>query len=241
MKQRVLTLAMAWALACSLIGAGQGALAGPNFKITRVQLYFANNRAETTVRLNEPELRINADLGFEGSGLFLGYWEVDGRKVATLSHHMTDFNQMVTLVSPKSAVLPTSTLGTHRVRLVITRPIQRIAYPTAVYFVTSQAPARKVAITLISPQKGQKVDPDAAIFRWQKAEGIVSYCISFYGKPKDKPLFSACLTGMGYKAPPLAMNRALNRGGTYYWRVTGINREGDVAGESKLQGFELSF
>ena len=61
--------------------------AAAEFKITRLQLYFENKKAETTVMRHQP-LKAYADISFVGSGLLQGYWEVDGRIISNVKTHL---------------------------------------------------------------------------------------------------------------------------------------------------------
>jgi hypothetical protein len=73
--------------------------AGAEFKVTRLRLYFENNRPDITVKRNQPSVNAYAEISFVGSGLLQGYWEVDGRIISTVNRNFV-YGQSVTIVTP---------------------------------------------------------------------------------------------------------------------------------------------
>lgn len=81
-----------------------------NLSIKRIELYFENRRADTTVMKDYPNLKAFADITFIGSGLFQGYWQVDSRILSYVNQHLT-FGGSVTIQTPKIPPLPTKEMG----------------------------------------------------------------------------------------------------------------------------------
>jgi hypothetical protein len=103
--------------------------------ITRIQLYFDNNRPEITIKRNYP-LKVYAEIGFNGTGLLEGYWEVDGEFLANVKIMLPSGNKVV-IESPDNPTIPAFVSGTHKLRFIITRPSMTITFPQAIYFVTT--------------------------------------------------------------------------------------------------------
>lgn len=112
--------------------------AGNSVKIARIRLYFENGRPKITVKERQPGLFARAEIRFRGSGILAGYWEVDGRIIARFAQHVSSPGNATKIYQRTPRPLPTYAAGSHRVRMVITRPGQAIPFPVAVYFVTAE-------------------------------------------------------------------------------------------------------
>ncbi|OGL01070.1 MAG: hypothetical protein A3E31_04495 [Candidatus Rokubacteria bacterium RIFCSPHIGHO2_12_FULL_73_22] len=62
--------------AANVVTCKQGSSAYANFSIARVELFFENRRHETTVPVGTPNLKVYADVAYNGSGLLRAVWEV---------------------------------------------------------------------------------------------------------------------------------------------------------------------
>ncbi|MBI4255390.1 MAG: hypothetical protein HY616_09980 [Candidatus Rokubacteria bacterium] len=62
--------------AAATVTCKQGSSAYAAFSIGRVELYFENRRREITVRTGTPNLKVLADVAYNGSGLLRAVWEV---------------------------------------------------------------------------------------------------------------------------------------------------------------------
>jgi hypothetical protein len=211
--------------------------ASPVFSITRLNLYFSNNRAEITVKRQHPNLRIFADIKFQGTGLLQGYWEGDGRIIGYVSEHLIPTETPKTLASPKIPELPTSSVGAHRVRFVVTNPKQTIAFPVAVYFVTAETYCKKLAITLHTPPDGANLASAPVNFTWFHHENMNTYCIEFKKTQKEKPLFSALITTSHYSLGAMVANRIFSEGDEYLWQVTGTDADCKTISQSAVFRF----
>ena len=103
--------------------------------INRMRIYFSNNRPEITIQRNFP-LKVYAEIGYSGTGLLEGYWEVDDEFLANVIRTIASGDQLH-LESPDLPPIPTFVSGTHKIRLILTKPLQNIQFPWAIYFVTT--------------------------------------------------------------------------------------------------------
>jgi hypothetical protein len=165
--------------------------AGAEFDIKRIELYFENRRAETTVERNYPHLKAFADIRFVGSGLLQGYWEVDGRVLSYINQPLT-YGASVTLQTPEIPSLPTFDTGSHIVRFIITNPITDIPLPSMLYFVTAEEfKGKPIEITLLSPKNDYILDYSPVKFEWEKFNKTALFLIQFFDNTNSKPVFSA--------------------------------------------------
>ena len=213
--------------------------AASDFKITRLQLYFENQRAEITVKRNQPLLKAFADIRLSGSGLLTGYWEVDGRVLQYVNRHLV-YGNSITLVSPNVPSLPTFSPGTHIVRFVITQPSEDIPVPEAIYFVTAEESEEVRMIGLTMPEDNTEITYSPITFDWQNVKWATTYLIVFSGQNDEKPIFSAYTKDPSYRIPPFILNSLFMPEGAYHWRVKGYDAAGDIIGESPVYGFSFS-
>ena len=213
--------------------------AAAEFNITRLQLYFENHRAEITVKRNQPTLKAFADIRFTGSGLFRGYWEVDGNRFsADVVQHLV-YGRSVTIESPDIPALPTFVTGTHILKFVITSPSLDLPLPEAIYFVTAEEFREIFSITLISPKNKSEMDYSPPPFKWEGGDQTVTYLIEFLEEGGEKPIFSAYSKRFDYSLPMPVLNNIFSPGKSYLWRVKGFDTENNVVGESPLFRFNF--
>ncbi len=133
-------------------------VAGADFDIRRIELYFGNRRGEITVDQFYPDLQAYADVRFVGTGLLQGFWEVDGTMLNTVSQHLT-FGGSVTLKTPEIPTLSTFEPGTHIVRFVITNPVTELTLPSILYYVTpTEARGKPIGIKLSGPDNNSEIE-----------------------------------------------------------------------------------
>lgn len=215
--------------------------AGGTLGIRRLSLYFGNGRAETTVMKYTPDLKAYADISYNGSGLLKGYWEVDGRVLSYVSQPLPA-SQQITLATPDIPALPTFDTGTHTLRFVVTNPNpdQGIPLPVLVYFVTTdEAAVKPFGLTLKNPAEAAEVPYASLKYEWQVIRANV-YLIQFFETQGEKSVFSAYTKKGFYQLPQLVLKKIFQPGKTYYWRVTGFDRERRMVGESKAGSFRFS-
>jgi hypothetical protein len=210
--------------------------AGAEFRITRLQLYFENRRAEITIKKNQPSLRAYADIRFTGSGLLQGYWEVDGRRLTNVYRHLL-YGRSVTIETPDIPPLPTFETGTHRVKFVITAPSQSIPFPEAIYFVTAEEFEEILPINLIFPQDKSDVEYSTITFSWEGKDRAVTYLIEFLERKDEKPIFSAFTRNSEYSLPLIVLKNIFAPRKTYLWRVKGFDTDNNKTAESSLYKF----
>lgn len=212
--------------------------AGADFGVRRIELYFENRRAEITVERNYPNLRAYADIKFVGSGLFQGYWEVDGRVLSHATQHFT-FGKSVTLQSPLIPPLPTFDTGTHIVRFVITNPAVEIPLPEILYFVTPDEHKKTIGIRLITPENDSAPAYSSLRFEWERLSKTTLFLIQYFDKPDSMPVFSAYTRDASYMLPEPVLKTIFSPGQKYYWQVKGFDAENNVIAESQVRCFSF--
>jgi hypothetical protein len=214
--------------------------AGSSFNIRRIVLYFENRRPETVVERNG-QVSAYADIGFVGSGLLQGYWEVDGRILSRVDQHLT-FGGSTTLQTPSIPPLPTFDQGTHVVRFVVTNPAAGISIPSILYFVIPEnATCSLEGIRPLEPPDGIEASYAPLQFAWEKGPASRIYLIAFYEdqRPDAKPIFSAYIKEHSYTLPEQAIKNFFTPGRTYYWKVAGFDDKNAVVCENRLQSFSF--
>lgn len=213
--------------------------AASEFTVQRIELYFKNRRAETTVERNYPDLKAFADVKFTGSGLLEGYWEVDGRIITRVFQHLS-YGRTVTFQSPAIPPLPTFDTGTHVVKFVITKPSNAIPLPAIIYFVTpNEYKAKPLQLKLIEPAAEASLDYEPIKFSWEGLRTPMLFLVQFYDKKDGGPLFSAYTNETSYTLPDLVLKNIFLSDRPYSWKVTAFDKENHMTGESSLQRFLL--
>ena len=157
--------------------------AGSSFNIRRIVLYFDNRRPETVVERNG-QVRAYADIGFVGSGLLQGHWEVDGRILSHVNQHLT-FGGSTTLQTLAIPPLPTFDPGTHVVRFIITNPVAGITPPSILYFVIPEdATCSLESIRPVEPPDGIEAAYAPLRFAWEKGAESRIYLIGILRRRK---------------------------------------------------------
>ncbi|GAB6094087.1 hypothetical protein JCM14469_03390 [Desulfatiferula olefinivorans] len=205
--------------------------AGAGFALTGMRLFFDNHRAEVTLGRHRPLPPLFAEISFAGSGLLEGYWEIDGKRLAPVTRHL-DAGGAVTLAAPDYPVFPTHNPGTHRIRLVVTRPDTPMDEPVAVYFVTPDDAGAAGALTLIAPKDGSGIERDGTVFRWEGGRGAHAYRITFEEPSGEEPVFNAYTKDSVYTLPAAALAHHFRPAHTYLWSVTALDEGGAALGQS---------
>jgi hypothetical protein len=210
--------------------------AGAEFSINRLQLYFENDRAEITVKKNQPGIKAFVDIRFTGSGLLRGHWEVDGRILSYVNRHLV-YGRQVTLEFPEIPrpkelqYLPTIDAGTHIVRFVVSSPVRTVTPPEAIYFVTAEEYA-KGPIHLIFPKDKSEENYSPVTFKWEGRDQPTTYLVEFLEEIGQKPIFSAYTKARSYVLPMPVLKSVFSPGGSYFWRVKGFDEDNNTIGES---------
>ncbi len=213
--------------------------AAADFEIKRIELYFENRRAETTVERNERGLRAYADIRFAGSGLLQGHWEADGRVLSTVNRHLA-FGASVTLQTPEIPPLPTFDAGSHIVRFVITNPVTDIPLPSIRYFVLpKEVKGKPGAIRLLSPENSAEIDYSAAGFEWERRGWPSLFFVQFFERPDSSPVFSAYAKNPSYTLPESIVENVFSREKKYYWKTVALDAENNIIAESEVRSFSF--
>ncbi|MHB8880727.1 MAG: hypothetical protein ACYC69_04345 [Thermodesulfovibrionales bacterium] len=231
----LLFFAFCLAVCCPLVLAADGhavpAAAGHDFRVTHLRIYFNNNRPEITVRRTE-SLAAFVEVGFAGSGLLQGHWEVDGRQISTVSQHVVRGTSIVVETPGKPAV-PTFDPGTHHLRLVLTNP-PGVPAPEATYFVTAEELGH---VRLVHPVNKAQTAYAPTTFTWESIEGAAFYRCEFYKKEGGRTIAAADVKKPEYKLPAEILRRSFAPGRDYYWRVKAFAADRKLVGESPVYTF----
>ncbi len=207
-----------------------------DFHIQRLQLYFDNNRAEITLSKNDPPPRLFARLDYVGSGLLRGYWEVDGRVHSHVQQTLVYGTNLIIQAAPVPP-LPTYAAGSHRVRFVITEPVQTITFPKAIYYVEESQEKVFVPITLLAPAHRQMLTTEQARFSWEMQSETAAYLVEFFDHQQGRPIFSAYTRQTHYSLADHILSRTFIGQGDYFWQVTGFSVDNQIMNKSRMQSF----
>ena len=207
------------------------------FKVTRLQVYFANQRAETVVEKNSPSLKAYADLSIEGTGLLQGFWEVNGRVMANVTRHIATERSTITLETPDLPGIPTFESGPHRLRFVLTSPALTAILPEAIYFVAGRS-VKPLAMKTTGPAPDSVVPYGPTIFRWAASEGSSAYLITFFST-EEKPVFSAYTRDLDYKLSKVILENTFVPGQEYFWKVVSFGEGQNRLGASDMNKFKF--
>ena len=209
-----------------------------NLSIQRIELYFENRRADTTVMRDFPDLKAFADVTFTGSGLLQGYWQVDGRILSYVNQNLT-FGGRITIQTPETPPVPTFDTGSHVVKFVITNPPAGMPLPSILYFVTAaEFKGGPITIKVISPSDKSVIEYGAVTFKWEKVSTLSTYSIQFYEDPRSKPVFSLCTDNASYAFSEGDLKKIFSPDRKYYWIVKGCGT-GEGTGESVMRSFKF--
>ncbi len=211
---------------------------GADLSIKHFQLYFSNNRAVISVKKRQPALKAYVDINYNGSGLFQGYWQVDGRILSHVNRYLV-YGRTLKVDTPDVPGLPTFSEGPHIVTFIINKPEHDIIQPKAVYYVHPAIYTKKANIVLIAPVDKKAIDLRNDGFRWESEENITSYLIEFIDDEVEKPVFSAFTKKTEYILPPPVRTYYFSKKNTYFWRVKGFGAGDNIMGESMIFKFKI--
>jgi len=211
---------------------------GGNFKITKMRLYFDNNRPRKVIARSSKDTRASVQINYSGTGLLKGYWEVDGRILQRVQKHVR-FGKSLILETPSVPPLPTYAEGTHRLRFIITSPDLPIKFPTAYYDVMEQEKSARTAIVLLSPADKLHIQLTGATFSWQESKGVENYLISFFDQAshEKKPVFTVYTKELEYQFPARVAEKSFHTGTNYTWFILGLDKDGKIISESRKMQF----
>jgi len=161
-----------------------GGSAFANFSIARIDVLFQNQRTETTVNVNTPDLQVYADVRYNGTGVLKAQWEIlepgglaaSGFRILDRMEKFIPFGDRIIIQRPQVPPLPTNVPGEYRVRLRILDPATAVTLPTARYFVEAKEDIRASRpIRLVSPVEGTLPPLGEIEFRWLGIPGAAQY------------------------------------------------------------------
>jgi hypothetical protein len=212
--------------------------AGGELDITRMRIYFPNNRPKITVKRNDRDLSAAVEIGFTGSGLLEGRWEVDGRLIHRELRQLVH-GRPVVVELPEALRLPTFAVGVHRVRFEVTRPEEALPPPEAIYFVTAAEDPTALPIALLEPGDASRLPAELPSFRWQAPERARTYRIDFIRDSDGETLFTAYTRTPQYQVPAEIRKQLFAAGGAFRWSVTGYDLEDAPCAASGERTFNL--
>ena len=73
------------------------------------------------------------------------------------------------------------------------------------------------------------------MFQWQASKPLTVYLLEFMEAENGEPVFAAYTIESRYVIPHTALKNYLQSPQPYYWRVTGFDKENNIAGESEVR------
>jgi hypothetical protein len=213
---------------------------GTGFSISRMHIYFDEDRAKMMVKRNQKDIAASVDITYDGAGLLKGYWQVDSRILARVQKQLPHGrNRVVTFTYPGHPPLPTYFIGSHRLRFVVTEPKPREdEFPFVIYVVSGDSLQERNPVRIVFPDRGKRVSLQTASFRWKPAGQVDVYLLSFYEKDKDTPFFTAYARGGTYQIKEEALEKFMP-GQSYTWQIRGYDKDGNVVALSRSAPFQV--
>jgi hypothetical protein len=213
---------------------------GTGFSISRMHIYFDEDRAKMMVKRNQKDIAASVDITYDGAGLLKGYWQVDSRILARVQKQLPHGrNRVVTFTYPGHPPLPTYFIGSHRLRFVVTEPKPREdEFPFVIYVVSGDSLQERNPVRIVFPDRGKRVSLQTASFRWKPARQVDVYLLSFYEKDKDTPFFTAYARGGTYQIKEAALEKFVP-GQSYTWQIRGYDKDGNVVALSRSAPFQV--
>ena len=228
------------------------ASAGP-FSLVKMELVFVQGiqpsvsrgimrLGRATVPRNSTALKVAAHITYNGSGLLMGQWKVDGQVIGYVSQYLYAGVREVSIESPGVPGLPTYDTGQHSVELQIIQPTPPFEEPIIYYYVTQETGGgTPQTLQLISPDNNATVPLSMAEgtgpeFRWETLSSQHMYHLELYSAYSAAP-YGATLpfgggTTSGSPVPIISANTqegfyslsqanmdSLQPGVEYTWRV----------------------
>ncbi len=213
---------------------------GTGFSISRMHIYFDEDRAKMMVKRNQKDISASVDITYDGSGMLKGYWQVDSRILARVQKQLPHGrNRVVTLAYPGHPPIPTYFTGSHRLRFVVTEPeTQAEEFPFVIYVVSGESTQERNPVRIISPTREKRISLEKAVFRWKPARLASVYLLSFYNEGEDEPFFTAYARGLEYQIGQDTLEK-FRPGKIYTWRIKGYDKQGNVVALSEKATFKI--
>ncbi len=215
---------------------------GTGFTFTHIRITFLDNTSKMFVKRRQKIDGAKVMLTYEGAGLLKGYWQVDDRILARVTKNLPySGGRTITLTLPKVPALPTHSIGSHRLRFVITNPVMRIPFPQVIYIVTGEDLSTLHPIRLINPGANDKVAAGSLRFSWQPRHEVALYRLELLQNKGKKRIsvFSAFSKKTSYTLPAAVTAKKLKEGTTCSWQVTGLDRNNKAVARSRIEKFTV--
>jgi hypothetical protein len=218
---------------------------GTGFTITRIKVTFLDHTAKKFVKRNEKIDGARVELEYEGAGTLKGYWQVDDRILARITRNLPFANsRTITLTLPKAPPLPTYSIGSHRLRFVITNPPMPpdMSFPQVIYIVTGEDLSATHPIGLLTPRDNSTIPADGLSFTWKNRRDVATYRFEILTRQhgSEEVLFSAYAKKPAYVIPARVAGKKFGQGGTWQWRVIGLDRNNKPVAASDRRTFTVT-
>jgi len=105
--------------------------------------------------------------------------------------------------------------------------------------VTADESSEVRTIGLVMPEDNGQINYEPYTYGWKNMPSAITYLIAFYGEDVEKQVFSAYTRKNSYQLPPTFFTSLFAPNGTYQWRVTGYDSDGNIVAESPLYKFSF--
>jgi PKD repeat protein len=210
-----------------------------NLEIAEIRL--DNGKYYKVVSKNSKNIRAVLRMKMKGTGIFSGYWEVDGRPFEF-------FNEVVSqgllkeIYTRRIPGIPTIEPGIHRITLRLTRPADlNVRFPVLKYFVL---PYESLVKTLTPPDGFVAKDKEIPEFSWEEPRGANKYQIAFanllYPIMNNTPTLRWIDVGTDLTFTPGEQTwNSIKRNRWTYWKVRALNTFGEVVAESDIMDIKV--
>jgi len=195
-----------------------GGSAAGQFAISRMALQFDDGAIVRVVPLKS-RLSATANVSYNGSGMFTGYWEVAdpgstaGTPIFMQLQPVAQGLGGIDQVRISSQTLPTDRQGLYMVRLRVTAPLPSFDPPVLYYYVGEPKSGTALAfmpMTVMNPPSQAYVD-SATQFAWQPVSGAHAYMIEIFSNPEAISNNLPDIGGAPAAEDPQLIRRALSR------------------------------
>jgi hypothetical protein len=254
-------------------GISIGGSGSAQFGITRMALEF-DDGAIVRVVPKDSHLSAVANLGYNGSGLFSGYWEIanpastSGTPIFMQLQPVFQGLGGIGQAKFASPDLPTNLQGMYIARLRVTDPPTGFDPPVLYYYVGEPKAGSAFSfmpMIVMNPPNQAYLD-SATQFVWQPVTGARVYKIEIYANPDTRssslpdlggspsdidpqlvrsalsrpPMAGMLVAGSQTKTTLSPSTRAkLQKGGSYFWRIQAISRDGSTVGAAQMREFRI--
>lgn len=219
-----------------------GGSGSAQFGISRMALTFDDGAIVRIVPLKS-RLSASADVSYNGSGMFSGYWEVadpgstSGTPIFWQLQSVSQGLGGTGRVTMTSQDLPTDIPGLHMVRLRTTDPLPSFDPPILSYYVGDPKPGSPFAfmpMTVMYPPSKAYVDA-ATQFSWQPVNGARAYKIEIFANTEAQTGNLPELGGASMAEDPQLISSALSHPPMAGMLVTGKQTQTTLSASTRAK------